>query len=91
MIDGAIVEATRLKHGWWKRSWTAGGHPVAMTQMDGAPRLSIDLAADEAWTATTSAVRSVDALSTATSWKSAAGVMLAVHQSALQDRVTEAF
>ena len=51
VIDGAIVEATRLGACVAVTVVDADGHPVAMTRIDGAPILSIDVAADKAWTA----------------------------------------
>ena len=51
VIDGAIVEATRLGACVLVTVVDVGDHPVAMTRMDGAPLLSIDVAADKARTA----------------------------------------
>lgn len=49
-IDGAIVEAERLGVAIVASVVDTGGNPVASTRMDGSPLLSLDIAADKAWT-----------------------------------------
>jgi uncharacterized protein GlcG (DUF336 family) len=52
VVDGCVTEANRLGVAVVISVFDPGGHPVAFTRMDGAPMLSIGVAADKAWTVT---------------------------------------
>lgn len=51
VIDGAITEADHLGVAVVVSVVDPAGLPVAFTRMDGSPMLSLDVAADKAWTA----------------------------------------